>query len=99
MVASGAYFQGTDASYQAEVRDGKGNLAKREESGPGGPVSGHWQRHTLKPGESADSLTKVSGEYDMSRSGQYVIQLSRPISANPDDGVVKSNKITVTVTP
>jgi len=99
MVVSGAYFEGTDASYQVAVRDSKGNLAKREQSGPGGPVSGHWQRHTLKAGESTDSVTKVNGEYDISRPGQYVIQLSRPISANPDDGVVKSNKITVTVTP
>ena len=62
-------------------------------------MSGHWIRRTLKPGESADSVTGVSPEYDMSRPGQNVIQLSRPISDNPDDGVVKSNKVTITVTP
>jgi hypothetical protein len=94
-----AYFEGVDANYKQEVRDANGNLAKRERSEPTVHLGGHWVRHTLKPGESEDGVTAVSPEYDMTRPGQYVIQLSRPISDNPDDGVVNSNKITVTVTP
>jgi hypothetical protein len=31
--------------------------------------------------------------------GVYTIQVSRVVSDNPADGVVKSNKIMVTVTP
>jgi hypothetical protein len=41
----------------------------------------------------------VSRLHDMSRPGQYVIQVSRYVSDNLKDGVLKSNIITVTVTP
>jgi hypothetical protein len=104
--ASSAYYRGVDggmdASYDEEVRDSKGNLAKRKQSSEPEsevPLTGSIRLRTLKPGESADAVTGVSQQYDMSRPGQYGIQLSRRISDNPKDGVVKSNKITVTVTP
>lgn len=96
--ASSAYFVGVDASYMQEVRDSNGNLAEREYSEPDAQ-SGHWVLHTLKPGESATSVTGISPQYDINRAGQYVIQLSRAIAESPKYGVVKSNTIEITVTP
>jgi hypothetical protein len=43
--------------------------------------------------------TGISPRYDPSQPGEYVIQLSRPISDDPKNGVVKSDKLTITVTP
>jgi hypothetical protein len=100
MNASGSYFDGADASYRQEVWDGAGNLAERDQTGQQQKVAslhGHIKLRTLKPGESAESVSGISPQYDLSRPGQYVIQLSRPISDNPKDGVVKSNKIVVMV--
>jgi len=95
---------GVDGAYFEEVRDSKGNLAKRKqppksEAQSDYPVNFSARPYTLKPGESTGSVTGVEHQYDISQPGQYVIQLSRPISENPKDGVVKSNKITITVTP
>jgi hypothetical protein len=41
----------------------------------------------------------ISRLYDLSQPGDYTIQLSRAVSDDPKNGVVKSNVITVTVTP
>jgi hypothetical protein len=52
----------------------------------------------LKPGETTVTSEVVSEFYDMALPGEYTIQASRRVSDNPKDGVVKSNKITITVT-
>ncbi len=105
--ATSAYFMGPyafmDAGYDEEVRDSKGNLAKSKQPpmpGADDPVVIDSVRiKILKPGETTGSITGVSPDYDISQPGEYFIQLSKRISDNPKDGVVKSNKITVTVTP
>ena len=53
----------------------------------------------LKPGEATEEESRVSRMCKMIEPGEYAIQVSRPISDDPGDGVVKSNTITVTVTP
>jgi hypothetical protein len=91
-----------DFSHQYEVRDSKGNLAKKRPiSHPEIGSTGHgWPARILKPGESMDITGDyISRLYDMSRADAYMIQLSRSISGDPKDGVVKSNTITVTVMP
>jgi hypothetical protein len=92
-----------DAGYDEEVRDSKGNLAKSKSPprlGADDPVVANSLRiKVLKPGESSGSITGVGPDFDISQPGEYVIQLSKRISENPRDGVVKSNKITITVTP
>jgi hypothetical protein len=100
MNASASYYGGVDASYQQEVWNDAGNLAERYQAGQPQPVAslhGTVKLRTLRPGESWENVSAISPQYDMSRPGQYVIQFSRPISDNPKDGVVKSNKIAVTV--
>lgn len=96
---SSSYFEGTDASYRQDVRDGRGNLPRRAVREMSTRTSGHWIRHTLKPGQSVDTVTSISPEYDLSRAGEYTVQLSRPVSDDPKDGLVKSNKVTITVIP
>jgi hypothetical protein len=39
----------------------------------------------------------VSRLFDLGKLSQYTVQLSRAVSDDPKDGVVKSNTITVTV--
>ena len=52
----------------------------------------------LKPGESAEEVTAIGGQYDLA-PGKYAVQLLRRVSSDPKEGVVKSNTITVTVVP
>jgi hypothetical protein len=88
--------------HQYEVRDHNGKPAqKRPISHPEiGATSHGWPARILKPGESMDiNGDYISRLYDLSQPGEYTIQLSRAASDNPKDGVVKSNTITVMVTP
>lgn len=52
----------------------------------------------LKPTNHSDVHLTVSDLYDMSRPGQYTIQVQRTVPKERGGGVVKSNIITVTVT-
>jgi hypothetical protein len=93
---------GVSFSHQYEVRDSNGNaVQKRTINHPEIGSTGHgWPARILKPGESMDiNGDHISRLYDLSQSGTYRIQLSRVVSADPKDGVVRSNTITVTVTP
>jgi hypothetical protein len=51
----------------------------------------------LKPGEKLEELTVLTKVFDLSAPGEYEVQLSRPVSEDSKDGIVKSNKITVAV--
>jgi hypothetical protein len=94
---SGSYDGPVNISYRYDVRDSAGRPAKSRQHN--NPISGHSRIRTLKPGESTEDMTLVTEEFDMANPGVYVIQLSRPATDNPKEGVVKSNKLEVTVTP
>jgi hypothetical protein len=90
-----------DFFHHYEVRDSKGNSAeKRAISHPEIGSTGHgWPARVLKPGESMDITgDDISLLYDLSQLDEFTIQLSRSVSDDPKDGVVKSNTITVKVT-
>ena len=53
----------------------------------------------LAPGETMAEDTILSKQFDLTAPGEYQIQVSRPVSENPKDGVVQSNKIIITVLP
>ncbi len=92
---------GVDFSHEYDVRDKNGNPAqKRAISHPEIGSTGHgWPARILKPHESMDITGDyISRLYDLSQLDAYTIQLSRAVSGDPKDGVVKSNTITVTVT-
>jgi len=53
----------------------------------------------LQPGESVSYFAPISEWYDLSGPGKYTIQVLQHVSSDPSSAVVKSNKITVTITP
>jgi hypothetical protein len=53
----------------------------------------------IKPGESYAQQEDLSRWYDLNQPGRYVVQLMRPVSENPADGTIRSNRISITVTP
>jgi hypothetical protein len=89
---------GIDPNLLFTVWDANGKLARKltypHEFESGSPVN-----RTIKPGESISEDQRVSRLYDMSRPGKYVIQVLRTASDNPRGGFVKSNTLTITVTP
>jgi hypothetical protein len=92
---------GVSFAHRYEVRTCQGKSAqKRAISHPEIGSTGHgWPDQVVKPGESMDiGGDHISGLYDLSRPGEYTIQLLRAISDDPKRGFVKSNTITVTVT-
>jgi hypothetical protein len=91
---------GMDVKYHYDVRDGSGTPVPTRQLKHPELATGHFRLCTLKPGKVANSNGNLINKlYDLSQPRQYVIQVSRDVSANPADGVVKSNKVTVTVTP
>ncbi len=91
-----------DFSHQYEIRDRNGNLAaKRKIDHQEIGSTGHgWPARILKPGESMDITGDfISRLFDLSQLNEYTVQLSRAVSDDPKDGMVKSNTITVTVIP
>ena len=90
---------GLDPNLAFDVRDTLGNLtAKRVYEHPelatGKPIN-----RFLKPGETLMEQQNIAGVYDMSKPGKYVVQVSRALSEGEQRGVVKSNKVTIAVTP
>ena len=91
--------------YIFDVRDSNGNPAPiyKRTSGPiitGGPepVAGSSEM-VLQPGASKVDYAPLSRWDDLSMPGIYTIQVSQHVSSDPNSAVVKSNKITVTITP
>src|SRR5258706_741466 len=100
------YTVGTGPIIDIDIRDAGGKPLSETPDGRkihgtdrkvAGPGSGTVVRVPLKPGETLDGESILNQEYDLSIPGKYTIQAVRadPISKN----VVKSNTITVTVTP
>jgi hypothetical protein len=91
-----AYVGGVDLKFYLDVRDEKGLSMRRLDRHPE-LMPGSIETCTLQPGESLTRDTNVSWLFYLSRPGKYVIQVGRGISSNEVDGMVKSNKLTVTV--
>jgi hypothetical protein len=93
--------------YVVEVRDSANKLAPDTEykrtlgcgMGPTIIMSGRDSLLPLMPNGSRGEQFVVSQLSDMSQPGTYSVQISRQIPKSLGGGVVKSNTITVTVTP
>ena len=96
-----SYAGGTIVGYQCDLRDSTGAPVQKKErvnpSGPPIPTELSARILILKSNESVEYNTFACKAFDISQPGEYTVQLSEPISGNPDDGVVKSNTITITV--
>ena len=101
IIGSVTYAGGTIINYQCDLRDSTGAPVQKKEhitrSGPSIPAELSARIRTLQPGESVEDGTFACKEFNMSQPGEYTVQLSEPISGNSDDGIVKSNIITITV--
>jgi hypothetical protein len=98
--ASGSFndMTGQDSNFHVLLRDEKGNkglknIYNHPELATGHPIMGR----TVKSGATLTEEQDVSRQYDMTHPGKYSIQVTRPISTDLKDGMVKSNIITVTV--
>jgi hypothetical protein len=90
---------GVDTEYQYDVHAMSGDPAAKAPNAHPEIQIGSIKSRIVKPGESTGwEEVRVSKVYDLSRPGEYVIQVSRQV---PDqkDAVVKSNKVNITVTP
>ena len=92
------FTAGTDLDFQYRVRDVEQRSKRKPEIHPE-TSPGSLQLCALAPSNSKTEQTAVSWMHDFSKPGQYLVQLSRGISDNDKDGVIKSNIITITVTP
>lgn len=92
------YCNGLDRNYDYDVRDSTGKRLEFSAAKHPELFTCHgWPPHIVKPGETDTSGGAVSNFYDLSKPGEYVIQVSRKISDRPKDGIVESNKVTISV--
>ena len=91
-----SFVQGQlDARFEYECRDKAGKSVSR--AYPNAGSMGDRPLIILKPGESHKEEVNITTACDLSKPGQYLIQVSRSL---PDDQrVIKSNRVTVVVTP
>jgi len=94
------YVTNLDRAYKYDVRYVSGNpVGKHVINGEAFTV-GAFQGIgcTFKPGESSTSGGNVITRlYDLSQPGDYTIQVSQPVSSDPNADVVKSNTLEITV--
>ncbi len=89
-----------DQHYTVRVHDKSGKDAPETEYGRHARLHqliGSDAATLLKPGEKLEEDTVLSTVFDLTSPGEYEVQLSRPVSDDPKDGVVKSNIIAITV--
>jgi hypothetical protein len=90
---------GLDPNLAFDVRDTRGNLiAKRVYEHPE-LATGHPVNRAIESEETLTEQQNISLLYDISQPGSYVVQVSRSQPHGPTSRVVKSNKVTIVVTP
>jgi hypothetical protein len=98
---SGGYFTGIDLNpnFRFEVRDERGELVPKRTYPNPELRTGYPVNRSISPGKTFTQEQRVSALYDMRKPGKYTIQVSRRTSENPKDGEIKSNVVTLKVTP
>lgn len=94
-------FTGLDDKFQYDIRDSNGTpVTRRAVSEPRNPYTNGDSYEPCPAGHSmASGSLDLTKAFDLSQPGVYTIRVSQPVSENPLDGEVRSNKITVTVVP
>jgi hypothetical protein len=89
--------------YSMDVRDEHGKLRPETlfkqnlDCSHPGSLTGRNIVIVLRPQESTSEEVRVSELFDMTNPGEYTVRVSRNVSVSKKDGVVKSNKIVVSV--
>jgi len=100
--ASGSFsdMTGLDSNFLFEVRDNQGHLASKRIYPHPEVAGGHAiLDRIVKPDETLAEDQDISRLYNMTKPSKYMIQASREAPKEMGGGVVKSNVVTVTVTP
>jgi len=82
---------------QPQPHSQAGNDAAKPEEDPTGPETSKVIFGALKPGEHYSVVDDISRAFDLSRPGKYTIAVSHHGKSKGE--VVKSNVITITITP
>jgi hypothetical protein len=90
---------GRDYSYILDFRNGDGDPVAKIPNKSGIPPTFSAGFGTLKPGESRNNEIDLSRIFDLSHPGDYALQVSRRAPKELGGGVIKSNKITITIIP
>lgn len=91
---------GLDPNFDIDIRNSSGHSApKRTYKHPEFRTGQAFIGRALKPGETLTEHFDLSRAYELTEPGNYVVQVSRTAPERLGGGVVKSNKITVTVAP
>src|SRR5579864_174461 len=91
----------TESDYAFEVRDSQNRIPPETEFARKAKGRGYFSNDHLfylQPGESLPKAPLVVSKfYDLSRPGEYKIQVSRAVPKELGSGTVKSNTLTITV--
>jgi hypothetical protein len=85
----------SDLTFDYSIVDETGASLKQRVDAKTAP--GSFSVCQLDAGKSQDGEYLLSWLYDLSRPGKYTVQVSRRVSNNPLDGVVKSNTIVLEI--
>jgi uncharacterized protein (DUF58 family) len=92
-----------ETDYAFEVRDSQNRIPAETELARQSKGKAHFSNDQIFTLQRGDSLPKavliVTKFYDLSRPGKYTIQVSRQTPKELGSGTVKSNAITLTVSP
>ena len=90
-----------ELNYEIIARDKNGEMLNETIYGKDikGWLPGSRKLFTLKPGAEITETSNINKLYDFSMPGEYTIQVERKLPASEGKGTVKSNTITITVTP
>lgn len=98
-----------DGSFEYQVnveRDDHSEVAKkfaeklhRHEVHPEIPPPGSVVFFTIEPGKTNKDSVTITNRYEIDKPGKYLVQLERALPEDIGGGVIKSNTITITVTP
>ena len=72
---------------------------RRGEVQPTIPPVGSVQFFTIEAGKTDKDSINISNRYEFDKPGKYLVQIERALPDDLGGGVIKSNTITVTVTP
>ncbi|MGC1417703.1 MAG: hypothetical protein WA817_20615 [Candidatus Acidiferrum sp.] len=86
---------GLDFNYILDFQDSDGHPVTKARAS----VTGSAQFGTLKHGVSEDDGIDLSRLYVLSHPGHYTLQVSRRVPKELGGGLIKSNKITITIVP
>jgi hypothetical protein len=96
--SSAIYYDGFANDYNYDIRLEGGKKLTQLPRNDKGPVTGSAILGTVKPGKSQETRVDISSQYDMTKVGKYIVQLSKSVPGQSKKAEVKSNKITITVT-